>query len=50
MTIASIPISPFEGFGIKNEAKEASRGAIHEAIDGWTDEIVEMKKGVGLGG
>jgi len=28
MTIASIPISPFEGFGIKNEAKEASRGRV----------------------
>ena len=50
MTIASIPISPFEGFGIKNEAKEASREAIHEAIDGWIDEVIEMKKGAGLGG
>jgi len=48
MTIASIPISPFEGFGIKNEAKEASREAIHEAIDGWIDEVIEMKKGAGL--
>jgi len=38
MTIASISISPFEGFGIKNEAKEVSREAIHEAIDGWIDE------------
>ena len=50
MTIASIPISPFEGFGIKNEAKEASREAIHEAIGGWIDEVIEMKKGAGLGG
>ena len=48
MTIASIPISPFEGFGIKNEAKEASREAIHEAINGWIDEVVEMKRGAGL--
>ena len=45
-----LPISPFEGFGIKNEAKEASREAIHEAIDGWIDEVIEMKKGAGLGG
>ncbi len=36
MTIASIPISPFEGFGIKNEAKEASREAIHDV---WIDEV-----------
>ena len=50
MTIASILISPFEGFGIKNEAKEASREAIHEAIDGWIDDVIEMKKGAGLGG
>ena len=50
ITIAPIPISPFEGFGIKNEAKEASREAIHEAIDGWIDEVIEMKKGAGLGG
>jgi len=42
MTIASISISPFEGFGIKNEAKEASREAIHEAIGSWIDEVVEM--------
>ena len=33
MTIASIPISPFEDFGIKNEVEETSREAIHEAID-----------------
>ena len=46
---ASTSISPFEGFGIKNEAKEASREAIHEAIDGWIDEVIE-KKGAGLGG
>jgi len=45
MTIASIPISPFEGFGIKNEAKEESREAIHDV---WIDEV--MKKGAGLGG
>jgi len=42
MTIASIPISPFEGFGIKNEAKEASREAIHETIGSWIDDVVEM--------
>jgi len=24
--------------------------AIHEAIDGWIDEVIEMKKGAGLGG
>jgi len=33
MTIASIPISPFEGIGIKVEAKEPNREVIHEAID-----------------
>ncbi|MDI6886357.1 MAG: hypothetical protein QMD22_08475, partial [archaeon] len=50
MTITSIPISSFEGFGIKIEAKEANRAEIHEAIDSWIDEVVEMKKGAGLGG
>ena len=48
MATASIPISPLDEFGIKIDAKEASREAVHDIIDSWMDEVDAMTGGAGL--
>lgn len=48
MATASIPISPLDEFGIKIDAKEASREAVHDIIDSWMDGVDAMTGGAGL--
>jgi len=49
MEVASVSITPLDGFGIRIGVKEENRDEIHESFDNWLDKVGEkMKGGEGL--